>query len=292
MTCRRIGFQPVRFAILLRTYLNCLCFLLISFFAVSSTAWAQEPSPAPPSQQPSETQEPPRPPMTESQKAEVRGDVAMARKWYAEAIQHYEEALKLDKKRAALMNKIGIAYHQQIQFDKARKYYQRALKADKNYAEARNNLGAVYYDMRKYRQSVNEFRKCVALRPNMAAAHSGLGSAYFARKKYDEALASFQRALELDPEIFERRSMFGSVVQNRATGDRGLFYFFLAKSFALQGNAERCAHYLMRARDEGYKAMDAVEKDPAFAAVIKDPQVQEVLKPPPAAASVPPAAAL
>jgi len=275
MPCRMVSFRLACFAVS----------LLICILTYSSVAWTQEASPAPPP-----SQQEPAAPMTESQKAEVRGDICMARKQYAEAVLQYEEALKLDKMRAMLMNKIGIAYHQQMQFDRARKYYQRALKTNKGYAEVRNNLGALYYDMRKYRQSVNEFRKAIALQPELAAAHSGLGSAYFARKEYEEALASFRRAVALDPEIFERKSMFGSVVQSRAVADRGLFYFFLAKSFALQGNAERCAHYLLRARDDGYKGMDAVAKDPAFAAVIKDPLVQEVLNPP-AAASVPPASA-
>ena len=278
MPCRIGSFRLVCFAI----------FLLIYFLGCSTTAWAQEPGQAPPPSQqaPDQPGQQPAEPMTDSQKAEVRGDILMARKQYVEAILQYEEAAKLDKKRAALMNKIGIAYHQQMQFDRARKHYNRALKMNKNYPEVRNNLGALYYDMRKYRQSVDEFRKAIALQPGLAAAHSGLGSAYFARKKYDEALASFRRALEIDPEIFERRSMFASVVQSRAVADRGLFYFFLAKSFAQQGNAERCAHYLLRARDEGYKGMDAVEKDPAFALVITDPQVQEVLNP--SAAVTPP----
>jgi tetratricopeptide (TPR) repeat protein len=103
----------------------------------------------------------------------------------------------------------------------------------------------------------------------------------FARKKYEEAIASIVRALELDPELFERKGMFGTVVQSRAVEDRGAFYFVLAKSYATQGNAERCAHYLRRARDEGYKGMADVAKDPAFANVLKDPLVQEVLTPPP-----------
>jgi tetratricopeptide (TPR) repeat protein len=264
-------------------------FLLLCFLIPSSTVNAQqtEPVPSPPAASADQPEQEPAAPLTDSQKAEIRGDILMARKQYAAAVLLYEEALKLDRRRATLMNKIGIAYHQQMELDKARKYYQRALKADKNYGEVRNNLGALYYDMRKYRQSVNEFRKAIALRPELAAAHSGLGSALFARKKYEEALGSFRRAVELDPEIFERKSMFGSVVQSRAVADRGLFYFFLAKSFALQGDAERCAHYLRRARDDGYGGVDRVKDDPAFAAVLKDPLVQEVLNPP-AAASVPP----
>src|SRR3989304_1653067 len=170
MPCRTASFRLACFAVFLL-----ICFLTFAFTKTvsassSSVVWAQEASSAPPpSQQVSDKPEQePAVPMTESQKAEVRGDICMARKQYVEAVLQYEEALKLDKMRAPLMNKIGIAYHQQMQFDRARKYYQRALKTNKGYAEVRNNLGALYYDMRKYRQSVNEFRKAIALQPELA----------------------------------------------------------------------------------------------------------------------------
>jgi hypothetical protein len=62
-------------------------------------------------------------------------------------------------------------------------------------------------------------------------------------------------------------------------GDRGRFYFLLAKSFAEAGNLERCLIYLRKAKDEGYKELSAVRSDPSFAALLKDPGIQEVLAP-------------
>ena len=77
-------------------------------------------------------------------------------------------------------------------------------------------------------------------------------------------------------------SRFGSVVQDRSIeADRGRFYFLLAKSFAQAGNLERCVIYLRKARDDGYKDMDAAKTDPAFAAVLQDPAIHEILFPAP-----------
>jgi tetratricopeptide (TPR) repeat protein len=117
----------------------------------------------------------------------------------------------------------------------------------------------------------------------MAVLHSNLGYAYFGEKKYQEAIASFRQALALDPQLFEHNSSrSGSILQDRSVGDRGRFYFLLAKSFAEAGNLERCLIYLRKAKDEGYKELSAAKSDPSFAAVLKDPAVQEVLalKPP------------
>jgi hypothetical protein len=77
------------------------------------------------------------------------------------------------------------------------------------------------------------------------------------------------------------------VIQQRTSDDPGMLDFLLAKSYAVAGDAERCAHYLVMARDEGYKEFRAAEKDPDFVKVIKDPRVQEVLQVEPAYASQP-----
>jgi hypothetical protein len=92
---------------------------------------------------------------------------------------------------------------------------------------------------------------------------------------------SFQKALALDPTIFDRRGLGGTVVQQRTTTDPGLFYFFVAKTYAQAGDAERAAHYLKLARDDGYEGFLTAQTDPAFARVIKDPALQEVLHEPP-----------
>src|SRR3974390_2500000 len=52
---------------------------------------------------------------------EMRGDIFMARKQYREAIETYAQGSPKDP---VLRNKIGIAYHQMLDLDRARKYYE------------------------------------------------------------------------------------------------------------------------------------------------------------------------
>ena len=263
------------------------CLAVSSFVLVFVSPLLRAQTPPPPQPEPVERQQDPSAAnLTEAQKAEMRGDIMIARKQYADAIVQYEAALAASPRNAVLLNKIGIACHQMMRLDDAKKHYERSIKADRTYAHAYNNLATVFYSRKKYRQAIRNYRKALELKPETAAFHSNLGYAFFAQKKYDEALVSFQRAVQLDPEIFERRSAFGSVLLDRSVADLPFFYFFLAKSYAMQGNAERCAHYLRKARDEGYKGMAAVPTDPAFAPVIKDPVIQEILNAtPPATAS-------
>lgn len=220
------------------------------------------------------------PTRTPREDEELRADILMARKQYSDAVPIYQKLLEQEPKNAVMLNKLGIAYHQQFMLDQAKRCYERAVKADKNYANAYNNIGTVYYQRRKYGKAIKAYKKALEVQPGMAAVYSNLGYAHFAQKHYDEAMAAFHHALELDPVVFERSAHSGSLLQDRSVEDRGLFYYFLAKSFAAMGNAGQCAQYLRKARDEGYKDLAAVLTDPAFASVIQDPKVQEVLPPP------------
>jgi len=219
-----------------------------------------------------------KPGLTEEQLA----DLYMARKDYREAASSYKRLADQNPRNPVYLNKLGIALHQQAALGAALKYYERASKVDPTYADAQNNIGTIWYQRKKFGRAIRAYQKAINIRSDMAVLHSNLAYAYFGDKKYQEAISSFRQALALDPQLFEHSSSrSGSILQDRSVGDRGRFYFLLAKSFAEAGNLERCVIYLRKAKDEGYKELSAVKSDPSFAAVLKDPAIQEVLAPKP-----------
>lgn len=219
-----------------------------------------------------------RPDLTEEQMA----DLYMARKEYREASQVYKRLADQNPQNAVYLNKLGISLHQQAALGPALKYYERAVKVDPTYADAENNIGTIYYQRKKYGKAIKAYQRAIAIRNDMPVLYSNLAYAFFEDKKFEQAIASFRQALVLDPQLFERSSSRnGSILQDRTVGDRGKFYFLLAKSFAEAGNLDRCLVYLRKAKDEGYKELAAIRMDPSFAAVIKNPAVQEILAPRP-----------
>jgi tetratricopeptide (TPR) repeat protein len=257
---------------------------LLSVFVSSLSAQQVEPA----STQPASTQSastspdivhvvPPKPELTPRQAAELKGDVFMARKEFSEAAGAYEAILQSEPKNAQLLNKIAIAYQELGNLNRCERYYRKSIKADKNFASPINNLGTVEYEKKHYSKAILLYKKALVLKMETSTIYSNLGYAYFANKQYPEAMATFDKALAIDPQLFERKSGYGTVIQQRTTTDPGLFNFFVAKSYAAMGDAERSAHFLRLARDDGYKDFLSAETDPAFAKVIKDPRVQEVL---------------
>lgn len=219
------------------------------------------------------------PEKTPRQIAEMRADILVARKEFAEAAAAYERILREEPKNASLLNKIGMAYQQLGDARRAEGFYKQAVRADKHFSSAVNNLGTLEYARGRYGKAVKYYRKAIALANDQAAFYSNLGYAYCGIKQYARAMDAFSKALALDPEVFERHGGFGPIVQQRsAPPDPGTLHFLLAKSYAQAGDAEHAAQYLKMARDDGYKGFLAARTDPAFARVIKDPRVQEVLR--------------
>jgi tetratricopeptide (TPR) repeat protein len=205
---------------------------------------------------------------------ETRGDIFMARKMYREALDSY---MKAPQESAVIANKVGIAYHQLLQLDRAKKNYERAVKLNPKYAEALNNIGTVHYAKKSYRRSISFYRRALKLAPNSASVYSNLGTAYFARKKYEDAAICYQKALQLDADVFEHRSSAGVLLQERSVDERAKFYFYLAKSYAKAGQTDRVLQYMRKAIEEGFKERKRFAEDPEFASMQELPAFQELL---------------
>ncbi|MGA8220622.1 MAG: tetratricopeptide repeat protein [Candidatus Acidiferrales bacterium] len=216
--------------------------------------------------------------MTPAQTAELRGDVMMARKEFAQAVSAYEQVTAAEPKNSLVLNKIGVAYQELGDLNRSSRFYKKAMKADKTFASPINNLGTIEYEKKHYGRAISLYTKASTLKIDLSTIYSNLGYAYFANKDYPQAMETFSKALKLDPTIFDHKGGAGSIIQQRTTTDPGLFSFFVAKQYASMGDAERTAHYLKLARDDGYSNFLSAQTDPAFAKVIKDPRVQEVLQ--------------
>lgn len=248
-------------------------------FLVLGSAFAQSTQPAESpllrtAAHPENLSTPPKPAAPVPLSSEMRGDIFMARKMYREAIEAYRESLPHS---AVLENKIGIAYHQMLLLDKAKKQYERSIKLNPSYSEAINNLGAIYYAKKSYRKAVKYYKKALKITPASASIYSNLGTAYFARKKYEDAFAAYQKALELDPEVFEHRSTNGVLLQERSVQERAKFHFYLAKTYAKAGNAERALLYMRKAIEEGFKDRNRFAEEPEFAPLRALPEFQQLL---------------
>ncbi|HEX3743270.1 MAG TPA: tetratricopeptide repeat protein [Bryobacteraceae bacterium] len=208
---------------------------------------------------------------------ETRGDIFMAKKQYREAIDAFRQGSHKDP---VIWNKIGIAYHQMLQFDQALKSYQEAVKLKKDYQEAINNIGTIYYARRSFRRSITYYERALKAGPESgrsAAIYNNLGTAYFARKEYKRAADSFQTALTLDPDVFEHTSTYGVMLEERSVQERAKYHYYLAKLYAKNGRDELALQYLRKSLEEGFKERKQLQTDPEFATLRNTKEFKDLL---------------
>jgi len=211
---------------------------------------------------------------------EERGDIFMARKEYGDAVDYFLRALKeTGTDRAALWNKLGIAYQQETNFRAARNAYNRAIRSRKDFAEPWNNLGTTFYLQEKAKKSLKYYLKAVELSPSNASFHLNLGTAYYRLKKADLCITEYRTALSLDPNVLTEHSTTGTSVQARGADAR--FFFYMAKVFASLGRSDEAVRYLRRAFEEGFTDSKELENDPDFQRISANPSYMELIAHPP-----------
>ena len=215
--------------------------------------------------------------LSEFERLERRGDIYMARKYYPEAVEAYREMTELQPANAQFYNKLGIAYHQLMDFGAARKAYQKAVQLDPQYAQAVNNLAAIEYARKKYRSAILIYLEALELSPGDAVIYSNLGTAYFSYKRYEYAVNCYRYALILDPKIFDRGGRSGSIVHQRESKNTGAFNFYLGKTHASLGHVEETLQYLVKAWEEGFADLREALEDDVFLFLAEDPRFVELL---------------
>jgi tetratricopeptide (TPR) repeat protein len=152
----------------------------------------------------------------EAERAEARTLLAKGRELYrndedAQALEAFQQALKLDPEFAEAHFRLGLAYDALGQEQEAEGAYKKAVETYKKYlaveqheddAEAHYNLGQTYYGLHLYSEAVREYREAIRNKPDDAAIHYDLGLALMRLAQYDQAAAEFSKSLELDPQNY------------------------------------------------------------------------------------------
>jgi tetratricopeptide (TPR) repeat protein len=152
----------------------------------------------------------------EADRAEARTLLAKGRELYrndedSQALQAFQQAVKLDPEFAEAYFRLGLTYDALGQEQEAEGAYKKAVETYKKYlamegnldeAEGHYNLGQTYNGLHLYTEAVREYRQAIKIKPDDAAIHYDLGLALMRLAQYDQAAAAFSKSLELDPQNY------------------------------------------------------------------------------------------
>jgi Flp pilus assembly protein TadD len=153
------------------------------------------------------------------------GDALLNKGQTDEAIQQYQEATRLKPDYAEAYYDLGIALVQKGQTDQAIQQYQEAIRLKPDYAEARNNLGTLLDQKGQTDEAISQFQEAIRLRPHDAEAYFDLGIALVQKGKTDEAISQFQEALRLKPDYAEAHNNLGTMLDQKGQTDQAISQF-------------------------------------------------------------------
>ena len=94
----------------------------------------------------------------------------------------------------------GVAYANQGDYQEAIEEFNQALKVDSEYVDAYCGIGIANLNQKKYREAIEAFEKAITLDPERAIAYYLLGMAYEQIMRYGDAIAAWEKYLALRPE--------------------------------------------------------------------------------------------
>ncbi len=116
---------------------------------------------------------------------------------YQEAIDEFENAVKMNPNYVKAYNCIGNAYQALRNSQEAIVYYKKAIQIAPDYIKAYNNLGGEYFSLKRYQEALDCAEKALQINPNDAQNYCNLGLAYSFLKKPQQARENFQKAKDI-----------------------------------------------------------------------------------------------
>lgn len=120
---------------------------------------------------------------------------------YPKAIQHFREALRIDKAFSEAANNLGNAYANIGRYEEAVTHFKAALSNPqyKNAAMAFNNIGMSYYRLGRFDEAIDAFKDALKRFSDFHIPYYGLALSLNAKGRYGEAANALSRAIQLDP---------------------------------------------------------------------------------------------
>ena len=144
------------------------------------------------------------------------GDPLERRGRVADAVTHYEEAIRLRPSYGPGHVALGVALAEQGRLTEAIRRYEEAVRLMPGSAVPYNNLGAALAAQGRTDEAIERYREAVKRLPTYADAHKNLGLALAGQGRLAEAVEHYREALRLRPGSLEARSSLAGAHTNLA----------------------------------------------------------------------------
>lgn len=138
------------------------------------------------------------------------GDTLLRQQQYTQALQAYEEALRLDARNFHAWNGKGTAHYSLGNYKKAYEAYQRATEIDPDNPVVWVSTGLALNRLTRHQQALVHFERALSLDPSYVAAWNGKADTLLTMNMPEEAITSYSKALAYDQQSFSAWNGLGN----------------------------------------------------------------------------------
>ncbi len=141
-----------------------------------------------------------------------------------EAVDHYNEAIRINSDFVDAYFNRGNAYAKLGQYQLAIKDYKEVIRLMPDHAAAYNNSGNVYVSLSQYWLAIENYNEAIRLAPNHAGAYYNRGAVYYNLGRYQRAIEDFKKVINLQQDHAEAYNNMGNAYVLQGDKDRGCYY--------------------------------------------------------------------
>ncbi len=149
------------------------------------------------------------------------------------AISCYQRALQADAKLYEAYEDLGDIFLAQGTWEEARSYYEQALAQDPEQAWAYYKLGVMWLRQHKFTEAADEFRKCIDLEPDYPWAYQGLVKIFVRQQQWDKVIETCRAIISMVQEYPWAYTHLGNAMMK--TGERNSAIAAYQKACELSG---------------------------------------------------------
>ena len=163
-----------------------------------------------------------------------RGNALLEAGRVSEAIEQYEQALRLYPDYAEARFNLGVALREANRLQDAVGQWQETLRIDPHYAEAYNNLGNALLEAGRVPEAIAQYERALRIKPGLAEVHNNLAAVLIKLGRFEDAIGHCEQALRFKPDFPDAHNNLKVALGHLPKADDAMPHYQLAVRLAPQ----------------------------------------------------------